>query len=159
LRQLSHSGSSLGDDQGTIAMMRDIRHDLRERLRTLEAQRDQLHANLKDAESQIAILMQMLEIEDRRYLEHSPSDIRKPTKKLNDFIYEELARRRMTKDEIKAVAERAGYEKVGRGVHLNLVNMEKSRRIRLGTDQKYEQQTRTDERSGTPFSSTFSGSH
>jgi hypothetical protein len=140
-------------------MIRDIRQDLRERLRTLEAQRDKLHVELKEAEQQIGVLMHMLEIEDRRFADKAPSEVRKPMTKLSDFIYGELGRRRMTKEEVKIVAERAGYENVGRGVHLTLVNMEKSGRIRLVADNKYEPQTRSDERPGTPFFSTFSGSH
>jgi hypothetical protein len=139
-------------------MIRDIRQDLRERLRALETQRDKLHVDLKEAEQQIGVLMNMLEIEDRRFPPQASSDQQKPTKRLSDFIFEELGRRRMTKEEIKIAAEKNGYENVGRGVHVTLVNMEKSGRIHVVADNKYEQQIRS-ERSGAPFYSGFSGSH
>jgi hypothetical protein len=136
--------------------MRDIREDLKERLSSLEARRAEHHAALKELDEQAAAVMRMLDMEDRRFPEQKPNGAPAPTKALTDFIYEELGRRKMNKAEIKVAAERAGYENVGRAVHLTLVNLERFGRISVGSDQKYERSmlgSRSDER---PSSSLFS---
>jgi hypothetical protein len=135
--------------------MRDIREDLRERLSSLEAKRAEHHAALKELDEQAAAVMRMLDIEDREFPEQQPKGgpAPTPTKVLSDFIYEELGRRRMNKAEIKVAAERAGYENVGRAVHLTLVNMARFGRVRCGEDKKYE---RSAEERGAERSPLFS---
>jgi hypothetical protein len=117
-------------------------------------------AALMELDEEATALMRMLNIEDQRFPEQKPSGAPAPTMALTDFIYEEIGRRRMNKAEIKIEAERAGYENVGRAVHLTLVNLERFRRINIGSDQKYERTAREsggDER--TPFFSDMSRSH
>lgn len=121
-----------------VGTMRDLRQELTERLRELEAQRDGFHTELKRVEDEIGVVLKMLDFEDRRFPKQQPKEIHRPTDPLGDFIYREIERRRMNKNEIKITAERAGYENVGRAVHLTLVNLERFGRIRVGSDGKYE---------------------
>jgi hypothetical protein len=140
--------------------MRDIREDLKERLRNLEADRDKHHAALKGIEENIAMIMRMLDIEDQQFPKHDDTgDAPSPTKLLSDFIYEELGRRRMAKVEIRTAAEKAGYENAGRAVHLTLVNLQRFQRIRLGPDKKYEWSVERGEPTAPSFFSGMAGTH
>jgi hypothetical protein len=118
--------------------MRDIRADLRERLRLLEARRAELQITLKDLDEETAAIMRMLDAEDRRFPPVPDNGQAMPEKILTEFIYEELVRRRMSKKEIRVVVEGAGYKVDGRSVHLTLVNLERNGRIQVADDQRYQ---------------------
>jgi hypothetical protein len=102
--------------------MKDIRPDLRERLRAAAVERDQLRPHLAELEAEIALLEKVIEREDRRFRPAGSS----PQDSLADFLMENLRRGIATKDGLRAVAEGAGYEVDGRSIHATLVNLIKS---------------------------------
>jgi hypothetical protein len=127
--------------------MRDIRQDLKERLGILEARRSELHSELKEMDEESATVIRLLDIEDRRFPPEQLGQTEpEPTVALAEFIFTELGKRPLGKDEMRPVAERGGYfkdtESPGRVLHLTLVNMERANRIRVREDGKYEQARR-----------------
>jgi hypothetical protein len=112
--------------------LKDIRPDLRERLRAAAVERDQLRPRLQDLDGTIALLEKLLEHEDRRFKPPNAT----PTDSLADFLLENLGRGIATKDALRAVAEGAGYEVDGRSIHATLVNLIKSgKAVEIGEGQ------------------------
>jgi hypothetical protein len=106
-----------------VTQLRDIRPDLRDRLRVATAQRDHMRSTIATLESAVALLEQMLAQEDQRYAAASGSAKAKPTDSLPDFILETLRAGHRTKDSLRLAAQEAGYEIDGRSVHASLVNL------------------------------------
>ena len=102
--------------------LKDIRPDLRERLRGAAVERDQLRPRLQELDGTIALLEKLLEQEERRFKPPNST----PQDSLANFVMENLARGIATKDALRAVAEGAGYEVDGRSIHATLVNLIKS---------------------------------
>lgn len=112
--------------------LKDIRPDLRERLRVASVERDQLRPRLVELDAEIELLEQMLQREDRRFQPAGST----PQDSLADFVLENLRRGIATKDSLRAVAESAGYEVDGRSIHATLVNLMKAgRAVEFGEGQ------------------------
>jgi hypothetical protein len=109
--------------------LKDIRPDLKERLRTAVSERDQMRPILETLEQTITLLEQMIEQENRRY-HVAPTS---PESSLADFIVQKMQAGLRTKDGLRSVAEEAGYNVDGRSIHLTLVNLIKSgRAVEIG---------------------------
>jgi hypothetical protein len=127
----------------------------------MEAERAEIYAKTKELDEHIATLMQMLDMEDRRFPKQTTEENSvSPEKQIGEFVYDELGRRRMNKQEIRTVVESAGYNVGGRSIHLTLVNLERFGRIRCGEDKRYERSAERarDERSPS-FFADMSRSH
>jgi hypothetical protein len=114
---------------------RDIRADLKERLRTAVVSRDDFLAKAKEFDSEIDLLTKLLDQEERRFgqkveVEKGSSDERAP---LQDFLLKKLAHNEMTKDDMKVFAEHAGYfssgASAGRSIHSTLLNLIRSGKV------------------------------
>lgn len=111
-----------------IPGQRDIRTDLKQRLRDTTALRDTCMKQVDAYTDQIGVLTRMIEIEDQRY-NQQPVTERELDETLPDFI-ERLARNGpMTKDQMRAAAEGAGYAVDGRSIHAVTVNLQRGNRI------------------------------
>lgn len=122
--------------------VRDIRDDLRDRLASIEEQEAQMAEALKRLGEQKAHYRRILEIEEGRYplpglLPNDP-DTALP---LAEFLIEALRTRPRTKEELREMAEQAGYfsdtDFPGRSIHATLTNLQRSSRVRVGRDEKY----------------------
>jgi len=122
--------------------MRDIRHDIRERLTEIEERRSRLQTELSAAEDESHLLMRLLDIEDERFPANAAQAPSQPEQTAGDFVIDQLRKRgSMTKDEVRDAMERAGYfaggEAPGRSAHLTLVNLERSGRLRSDDSGRY----------------------
>lgn len=112
--------------------LKDIRPDLRERLRAAAVERDQLRPRLQELDGTIALLERLIEQEDQRF---RPAGVA-PSDSLGDFLLEKMRRGISTKESLRAVAEEAGYDVDGRSIHATLVNLIKSgRAVEIGEGQ------------------------
>lgn len=112
--------------------LKDIRPDLRERLRAATLERDQLRPRLQELEGTIALLEKIIEQEDERFRPVGTA----PSEPLADFLLEKMRRGVNTKDSLRMVAEEAGYEVDGRSIHATLVNLIKSgKAVEMGENQ------------------------
>jgi hypothetical protein len=112
--------------------LKDIRPDLRERLRAAVVERDQLRPRLQELEGTIALLEKLMEQENRRFkpAETAPSD------PLDVFLLEKMRLGISTKESLRGLAEEAGYDVDGRSIHATLVNLIKSgRAVEIGEGQ------------------------
>lgn len=114
--------------------MRDIREDIRERLALVERKIADFQRALQQQEEIKASYERILALEEARAgfraLNVTQGETKPP---VADFIIGLLRGRPRTKDELTQQAEQAGYYadgSVGRAVHMALVNMERSGRIR-----------------------------
>jgi hypothetical protein len=107
---------------------RDIRPDLRERLRSTTAELDQLHAITENLEKTVQILEQMLATEERRFNPEPTTKKGPPEEPLPEFVMQSLRSGPHSKDDLRWMAEQAGYEVDGRNIHATLVNLLKSGR-------------------------------
>lgn len=141
--------------------MRDIREDLRDRLAAAQAalnaandeHDNQMIALQADFRRKVSVIererqavLELLKIEEARCLppgdQSEQRNVRHPMLPLTEFIITKLhANGPMTKDEIKAEVERAGYldgEVTGRTFHLTLMNISGTGgRISRLPDQRY----------------------
>jgi hypothetical protein len=119
------------------APLRDIRPDLRERLRSTTAEMDHLRGIVGDLEKTVQILEQMLAAEEQRFNPQVPTKKGPPTEPLAEFLIENMAASGLkSKDEMRRMAEQAGYDVDGRSIHATLVNLIKSgRAVEIGPGQ------------------------
>lgn len=120
--------------------MRDIRSDITERLRAAEEERAQLTSRLREVDSYVSVLMKMLELEEARSpRQEEGRDEQIPP--LADFIIAQVNEEPRTKEYLKEVADLFGYisrgESPGRVVHLTLVNLARSNRIKELPDGRF----------------------
>ena len=108
----------------TSQNLRDIRPDLRERLRVATAERDHMRSIIETLEATVKLLDQMLAAEERRF--GSPAAAGEPQESLAEFILATLRASTHTKDSLRFLAEKAGYHIDGRSIHATLVNLTKS---------------------------------
>jgi hypothetical protein len=108
------------------ASFRDIRPDLRERLRSTSAELDQLQAITENLEKTIQVLEQMLAEEERRFAPEAKKG--PPEEPLPEFVMQSLRSGLRSKDDLRWMAEQAGYDVDGRNIHATLVNLIKSGR-------------------------------
>lgn len=102
--------------------LRDIRSDLRDRLRVATAQRDHIRSTIAALEKTVELLEQMLAQEEQNYAAANGSS----KEKLPDlavFMLDKLRTGHRTKDSLRLAAEEAGYEIDGRSIHATLVNL------------------------------------
>jgi hypothetical protein len=100
--------------------LRDIRPDLRERLRVAKSDLSQVQAMIGTLESTVGLLEQMLAQEEQRY---AASEKSVPSESLPEFLLEKLRSGPHTKDVLRWAAEQAGYDVDGRSIHATLVNL------------------------------------
>jgi hypothetical protein len=114
--------------------LRDIRPDLRERLRAAKTDRDHMSELIETLNKTVELLEQMLAQEEARY---SASTKRAPQEPLPDFVVGRLRAGVQTKDSLRAAAEQAGYDVDGRSIHATLVNLMKTGRAAETGDGEY----------------------
>src|SRR5260221_9054119 len=90
---------------------RDIRSDLRDRLRTAVSERDIFLAKAATLDQEVELLTKLLDQEERRFGEQQkPANTStKPENSLGDFIIAEVKKRPMTKVDLLRAAQLAGY--------------------------------------------------
>jgi hypothetical protein len=108
--------------------LRDIRSDLKDRLRVATAQRDHMRSAIGTLEKAVELLEQMLAQEEHNYAAANGSAKAKPMASLPDFIVDKLGTGHSTKDSLKLAAVEAGYKVDGRSIHATLVNLIKTGR-------------------------------
>jgi hypothetical protein len=108
------------------APFRDIRPDLRERLRSTTAELDQLRAITENLEKTVQILEQMLAAEEHRFTPDQAAQTKPPEESLPEFIFQNLRTGPRSKDDLRWIANRAGYDVDGRSIHATLVNLLRS---------------------------------
>lgn len=119
------SSTMLNITKTPSAAFRDIRPDLRERLRSSTAELGQMRGIIENLEKAVEVLEQMLAEEERRF---NPADTTKkstPTKPLADFVMHSLRTGMRSKDDLRWMAVQAGYDVDGRSIHATLVNLMK----------------------------------
>jgi hypothetical protein len=116
--------------------MRDIRSDLKERLAQAERTRAGLTAQLKEVDAEVAALMNLMEIEDRRGVSDGKSQ--PPAEPVQDFLISAISQNPMTKDELKNAAVARGYPVDGRSIHAYVTNLTKTGRLVKGRDEKFQ---------------------
>jgi len=141
--------------------MCDIRKDLRERLSSLEERRAQLQATLKAIEDESAAVMRLLDYEDRRFSPEESHVVQSDCNGLAELIIKEIRGRAMTKGEIRELADGKGYlaesEFPGRTIHSTLLNIQRSDRVRIRHDGRYETIDNVATKAETPNSGTLFG--
>ncbi|WP_156179932.1 hypothetical protein [Bradyrhizobium sp. LTSPM299] len=117
------------------APYRDIRTDLKDRLRTAVVGRDGHLAKAKEFDGEIDLLTKLLDQEERRFgqkpdVETSAASEKPP---LGDFLLKKLEHSEATKDDLKVFAEHAGYfpdgTSAGRSIHSTLLNLVRSGKV------------------------------
>jgi hypothetical protein len=113
---------------------RDIRSDLKERLRTAVSERDILAAKAASLDEEVDLLTKLLDQEERRFgdQEKSSNTDTKPEDSLGNFIIEQVKIRPMTKVDLLYAAKAAGYFADGggpRSIHATVINMLKSGKL------------------------------
>lgn len=107
----------------------DIRPDLRMRLENATAARNQAREQLGFYESEVRALTQLLALEDQRFGSFpQQKEERRPD--LPAFIFEKLQKNRMSKDGIRQIVQKAGYDVDGRSIHATLVNLIRGGKVR-----------------------------
>jgi len=120
-----------------MAPMHDIRPGLRERLDELAKKIADLRAAMDKVMSQKTAIETLLAVEETRF--GTAPVVKTPTLALPDFLIEAVRERPRQKEALKSAAEGAGYEDAGRKVHVTLLNMVQSRRLRVREDGCYEE--------------------
>ena len=125
------------------ASYRDIRADLKERLRTAVVSRDDFLAKAKEFDSEIDLLTKLLDQEERRFGQKPETDKGNDEEKapLQDFLLKKLAHADLSKDDMKVFAEHAGYfengASAGRSIHSTLLNLIRSGKVTTVADGIY----------------------
>ena len=110
--------------------LRDIRPDLRERLRQATARHEALLTQTNEAAEDVFMLQRMIEREDQRLNgQNAPVARQKPTDELPDFVFKALQMRPMSKSDLRHAVENAGYNVDGRSIHAITVNLVRTRKI------------------------------
>jgi hypothetical protein len=105
------------------AQFRDIRPDLRERLRSSSAELAKVREMAEHLQNAVSILEQMLAEEERRFNPEDPTKKPVPGDPLSEFMMQCLRTGMRTKDDLRWMAEQAGYDVDGRSIHATLVNL------------------------------------
>jgi hypothetical protein len=111
---------------------RDIRPDLKDRLRHELTIRDDLSAKTKNNNDAIESLMLLLDRENARY--SNTNSIKEPDLPIDEFVLKALSTRPMSKDDLREAALGAGYltdsDSPGRSIHAVTVNLGRSSKIK-----------------------------
>src|SRR6266851_2769616 len=95
---------------GQSQSLRDIRPDLKDRLREALTNRDFHAAKADEYGKEVDVLMVLLDREQRRFTgEKSAQKPAEPDQSLTDFILKMLHTRPMTKEDLRDYANRDGY--------------------------------------------------
>lgn len=117
------------------APLRDIRPDLKARLRAALENRDSHQAKVEEFAGEIDDLTRQLDRENARYgQERVRLQLQEPTESLTDFILQALRMRPMGKEDLRDSASRAGYSVDGRSIHATVVNLHRTGRIKEITE-------------------------
>jgi hypothetical protein len=113
--------------------LRDIREDLKARLRDAVANRD-LHAGkAQEYGKEVDVLTQLLDREEARFVAQKAAQAptpKEPDEPLADFLLKALRTRPMNKSDLREQATRAGYAGDGRSIHLTVVNLSRANRVK-----------------------------
>ena len=111
--------------------LRDIRPDLKERLRAKTAEREAMRAVMENLDIAIELLEQMIAEEERRFNVAPTAQKTPPKELLSEFVLQQLrAGKPKTKDDLRWLAEQAGYDVDGRSIHAALVALLRTARAK-----------------------------
>jgi hypothetical protein len=79
----------------------------------------------------------MLAAEERRFTPEEAAQTKPPEEALPEFIFQSLHKGPLTKDDLRWMANRAGYDVDGRSIHATLVNLLRSGRAVEVSDGQY----------------------
>jgi hypothetical protein len=102
--------------------VRDIRPDLRERIRRAVLARE-------DADAEILMLTKLLDREEREFGSNNQRGKSPPSLSLPLFILGQLRMKDMSKDDMRIYAQDAGYKADGRSIHATVVNLRRGGKI------------------------------
>jgi hypothetical protein len=109
--------------------LRDIRNDLRARLRDAVGRRDK-HRKLADrCDAEVGMLTALLDEEERRF-GSSPDEPAHTKSRIPDLIVEGLATGRMNKEGLQKYVETQGIKPDGRSIHASVVNLMRAGKIK-----------------------------
>jgi hypothetical protein len=104
--------------------LRDIRPDLRERLRQAVARHQSLLTQTSEAAADVDMLQRMIEREDQRLnVRQALAAPQKPTEELADFMFKAIRMRPQSKEDLRHSVTGAGYDVDGRSIHATTVNL------------------------------------
>jgi hypothetical protein len=108
------------------------------RAQKVKAADDEFNLAVQGLEDERRLVSQLLRIEDRRH-GGKPNRGGTPTEPVSDFFFRAArATGPKSKEDFKRMAEEAGYEIDGRGVHAVVVNGVRGGRLGLRADGRYE---------------------
>jgi hypothetical protein len=110
---------------------RDIRSDLKDRLKLALEQRNYHEAKAKELSAVADELAHVLERENARFPGDTAQAITAPTIPLDDFVLQELTTSPMTKEQLRECATKAGYnnDNLGRSIHAVTLNLTRGGKI------------------------------
>jgi hypothetical protein len=109
---------------------RDIRSDIRDRMREAEAEREHHLKKAEEADQEAKVLARLLEKEEARFSNGGAFSVPKePEESLADFLLKLLEVRPMNKSEMREYAVRSGYVGDGRSIHATVVNLSRTGKI------------------------------
>lgn len=115
-----------------VPSFRDIRTDLKDRLRFSLENRDFHTEKAKEFDVEVETLTRLLDRENARF--DAPDASKEPDTPLDEYVLGALAVRPMSKEDLRAAAANAGYLKnsdsPGRSIHAVTVNLSKSGKIK-----------------------------
>jgi hypothetical protein len=119
--------------------LRDIRSDLRDRLREAAANH-KLHLDkAEEFKNELETLTRLLDREEARFSNQKAGGTPKePAESLSDYVITLLQMRPMSKTELREYAERAGYPGDGRSIHATLVNLSRTGKINEISEDVYK---------------------
>jgi hypothetical protein len=110
---------------------RDIRPDLKERLREAVEGRDFHAAKASEYDKEVDDLVRQLDREEARFSNRElVAATKEPEAPLTDFILKTLEIRPMSKDDLREYATNEGYDVDGRSIHATLVNLSRTDKIK-----------------------------
>jgi hypothetical protein len=116
---------------------RDIRDDLKARMISAAAKRDEYEKQLKALDEEVLMLTKLLDQEERRFGTREP-EAGESSETLSTFILESLARGRMNKDGLRHFAESKGLTVDGRSLHATVINLVRSGKVKQASDGFYD---------------------
>ncbi|WP_456620397.1 MULTISPECIES: hypothetical protein [unclassified Bradyrhizobium] len=116
---------------------RDIRQDLKARMISAAAKRDEYQKQMKALDDEVLMLTKLLDQEESRFGSREP-ETTGASETLSTFILESLARGRMNKDGLRNFAESQGLVVDGRSLHATIINLVRSGKVKQVSDGFYD---------------------
>ena len=83
----------------------------------------------------------MLAAEERRFAPEVTSQTKPPEDSLPEFVFQTLRKGTRTKDDLRWMANQAGYDVDGRSIHASLVNLTRSGKVVEVSEGQYAART------------------